>query len=452
MKSLITLFFLMLAGGVTAAEKPNIVFILIDDLGWADVSLHGGVVPTPNIDSLAKEGVHLKAHYVAPVCSPTRTGLMTGRYWSRFGVTTPQNEQALPFSTVTLPKLLKTVGYTTALIGKWHLGSLPEQGPNHFGFDYSYGSLAGGVGPYDHHYKKGPFQKTWHRNEKLLEEAGHVTDLLTNEALEWLNKRPEKPFFLYLPYTAVHLPVKEDVKWLEQVPADIKNDVARHYAACLIHLDASIGRIVDKLNQKGVRENTLIIFSSDNGGSTAENNGQSYPADDYPTGKLPGSNLPWRAEKGTVYEGGTRVTAFAHWKGKLKPREVETPLSITDWMPTLSALTGAMPESDLKWDGQNIWSVLADGAALPERPLYNIAPGFKSRSLRLGEWKLVEQKRDKKQPAQYALYNLKSDPAEQQDVAKSQPEMLERLLLSLDVTDNADNDSVVPRNGPKQPE
>ncbi|MBM4077283.1 MAG: arylsulfatase, partial [Planctomycetes bacterium] len=147
-------------------QKPNIVFIMADDLGWGDVGFHGGNAPTPNLDRLVRNGLELTQHYVAPVCSPTRTGLMTGRCWSRFNVTNPQNERALPWDTVTLPRALKVAGYETCLTGKWHLGSLPEQGPNHFGFDHSYGSLAGGVSPWNHRYKQGPFSQTWHCNER----------------------------------------------------------------------------------------------------------------------------------------------------------------------------------------------------------------------------------------------------------------------------------------------
>ena len=156
------------ARGVEGAEgsPPNIVFIMADDLGWADVGFHGGETPTPVLDLLAKTGVELTQHYVAPVCTPTRVGLLTGRYWSRFGVTTPKNERSLPFETVTLASALREAGYATCLTGKWHLGSLPPWGPNHFGFDHSYGSLAGGVNSYGHYYKKGPYSNTWHRNEK----------------------------------------------------------------------------------------------------------------------------------------------------------------------------------------------------------------------------------------------------------------------------------------------
>lgn len=281
---------------VLAAESalPNIVFILADDLGWADVGFHGGIAPTPQLDRLASEGLELAQHYVAPVCSPTRTGLLTGRCWSRFGVTNPQNERALPWDTVTLPKALQAMGYDTCLTGKWHLGSLPEQGPNHFGFTHSYGSLAGGVSPWNHRYKQGPFTKTWHRNEKLIEEKGHVTDLIAAEAVDWLNSRKDRPFFLYVPFTAVHLPVKEPDEWLRRVPDTIHGEVPRHYAACVMHLDDAVGKIIAALEKNKLRENTLIVFTSDNGGSTVENNDLKYPDDNCPSGKLPGNNRPWR--------------------------------------------------------------------------------------------------------------------------------------------------------------
>ena len=183
------------------SSQPDIVFIMADDLGWADVAFHGGNTPTPHLDRLAREGLELGQHYVAPVCSPTRTGLMTGRCWSRFGVTTPQNELALPADTVTVARALKSVGYTTCLTGKWHLGSLPKWGPNHYGFDHSYGSLAGGVSPWNHRYKKGPYTNTWHRNEKLLEETGHVTDLICNEAVH-VDRVPRRG--AVLPVCTVH--------------------------------------------------------------------------------------------------------------------------------------------------------------------------------------------------------------------------------------------------------
>jgi arylsulfatase A-like enzyme len=418
---------------------PNFVFILADDLGWADVAFHGGAAPTPNLDKLAKEGIELLQHSVAPVCSPTRVGLMTGRCWSRFGVTTPQNSRALRWDTVTLPRALKRVGYETCIVGKWHLGSKPEWGPNHFGFDHSYGSLAGGVGPYDHQYKKGEFQETWHRNEKLLSEKGHVTDLITKEACDWLAQRGEEPFFLYVPFTAVHLPIKEPAEWLAKVPADfaVTGEVARHYAACIMHLDDSVGRIVAALENTGKRDQTLIVFTSDNGGSTAENNGQSYPPDDYPTGRLPGNNKPLRDEKGTVYEGGTRVPCLVNWPDRLKPSRHAAAVQIVDWMPTFCALAGFKPDHDLKWDGANLWPQLAEGTAPAAHPIYTVSPGFKSCSFRMGDWKLVVQAKDK-----IELFDLSTDPLEQNDLAARKPEQVAELRKALEAYARSDKDAV----------
>jgi arylsulfatase A-like enzyme len=279
MKSaIISLLLIVASGPASAAPKPDIVFIIADDLGWADVAFNGGNAPTPHLDKLAREGVELTQHYVAPVCSPTRAGLLTGRCWSRFGVTTPTNNRALPWDTITLPRALKAAGYDTCLTGKWHLGSLPEQGPNHFGFDHSHGSLAGGVSPWNHRYKQGPFSVTWHRNETLIEEEGHVTDLIAAEAADWIASRGEAPFFLYVPFTAVHLPVKEPAEWVARVPAAITGEVARHYAASVMHLDDAVGRIVTALEKKGRLENTLLVFTSDNGGSTALKSPDTVPA------------------------------------------------------------------------------------------------------------------------------------------------------------------------------
>jgi len=428
-----------------AAPKPNIVFIMADDLGWADVAFHGGNAPTPHLDKLAREGVEMTRHYVAPVCSPTRTGLMTGRFWSRFGVTSPQNERALPWDTITLPSALKAAGYETALTGKWHLGSLPEWGPNHYGFDHSYGSLAGGVGPYNHFYKQGPYSVTWHRNGKLITEDGHVTDLITGEAVKWISGRGDKPFFLYVPYTAVHLPVKEPRSWLDRVPAAIMDEVERHYAACVMHLDDSVGRIITALEQAGKRQNTLLIFTSDNGGSTSQNNDTKYPADDYPKGALPGSNLPLRGKKGDLHEGGIRVPTVASWPGVLKPGRFEDPAHISDWMPTFCALAGHAPERDLKWDGVNIWPALSGEGALVARSLYWTAPGFRSRAVLEGGWKLVTTKGKPGEPEQAELFDLNTDPGEARDLASSQPERAAALRATLEKLAASDNDSKVPR-------
>ncbi|MCA9165121.1 MAG: sulfatase-like hydrolase/transferase, partial [Planctomycetales bacterium] len=389
-------------------SRPNFVFIMADDLGWADVAFHGGNSPTPNLDRLAREGLELTQHYVAPVCSPTRTGLLTGRCWSRFGVTSPQNNRALPWNTVTMARALNDAGYDTCLTGKWHLGSLPEEGPNHFGFDHSYGSLAGGVTPWLHRYKKGPFTETWHRNEQRLEEPGHVTDLIADEAIAWIKQRGEAPFLLYVPFTAVHLPVKEPAEWLARVPAEIEGDVPRHYSACIMHLDDAVGRIIATLEETGRRENTLLVFTSDNGGSTAENNDLKYPDDNCPNGRLTGNNRPLRGQKGDLYEGGTRVPTIAAWPARIKSGRVDSPTQIIDWMPTFCALAGYRPETDLKWDGTDLTKLLTEHQPLAERPLYTVAPGWRGRSLRLGDWKLIvrSENRGSNEASKIELYNI----------------------------------------------
>ena len=408
-----------------AISAPNFLVIVADDLGWADVGYHGGNVPTPHLDKLAKEGIELDQHYVAPVCSPTRSALLSGRHWSRFGVTTPQNERAYPWDTITLPRALKTVGYDTAITGKWHLGSMPDEGPLKFGFDHGYGSLAGGVGPWNHRYKQGPFTETWHRDDVLTAETGHVTDLITQDAVKWIAGRSSQRFFLYVPFTAVHLPVKEPEEWLKRVPAAITGDVARHYAACIMHLDDAVGQLVKAVEKAGKRDSTLILFTSDNGGSQAGNNDTKYPADDYPEGKLTGNNKPLRGNKGELYEGGIRVTAFANWPGTLKPAKVTTPIHVTDWMPTLCRLAGYEPKESLNWDGRDVWPILNGEKASP-RVLYWAGVGFRSRAVREGDWKLIVP-----QKGEAELFNLADDPNETTDLSSTMPDKVADLRSKL---------------------
>lgn len=435
---------LLLAVEIPAeSAPPNFVFIMADDLGWADVAFHGGRFPTPHLDRLAAQNLELRQHYVAPVCSPTRSGLLTGRCWSRFGVTTPTNAQALPDDTLTLPRALKLVGYDTCLIGKWHLGSSAEMGPNHFGFDYSYGSLAGGISPWNHRYKKGPWTKTWHRNEQLLEESGHVTDLLTAEAERWIAERDGRPFLLYLPYTAVHLPLKEPQEWLQRVPSGVTGEVARHYAASVMHFDDAVGRVLTALELQGLREHTLVVVTSDNGGSTAQNNDLKYPDDNCPNGRLVGSNKPFRGQKGDVYEGGTRVPTLVSWPGRIAAGQVDAPTQIIDWMPTFCAFAGVTPKQNPRWDGADLSALLLNQQALPERSLYTVGPGWRAASLRRGDWKLVATHSGKNR--QDALYQISKDPGEQHDVAKQYPKQLQRMQGYLKQAAAADRDAVVKR-------
>ena len=435
---------ILLFGTFTARaedSKPNFVFVIADDLGWGDVGFHDGCAPTPHLDKLCNEGLELLQHYVAPVCSPTRTGLMTGRYWSRFGVTTPSNSRALPWPTVTLPRALQTAGYRTCLAGKWHLGSQPEWGPNHFGFDHSYGSLAGGVGPWNHRYKEGPYTVTWHRNEKLIEESGHVTDLITAEAVAWLKRQGEQPFFLYIPFTAVHLPVKEPDEWLARVPQTLAEEVPRQYAASIMHLDDAVGKIIAVLEETGQRENTLLVFTSDNGGSAAENNDSRYPDDNYPAGKIPGNNAPLRGKKGDLYEGGIRVPTIVSWPGRLAAgAKCTTPIHVTDWMPTFCSLAGYSPEKDLSWDGSDIWPSLAEQAPRTSPPLYWVGNSARNSAVRVGDWKLITHHADS--DPKHELFNLAQDPQEAVNLADEKPDVLAELVDTMASLAQADGDSI----------
>jgi arylsulfatase A-like enzyme len=205
MKRLVLL--LLLTASLSPAA-PNILLIVADDLGWADVGWHGSALKTPHMDALVREGVELDRHYVQPVCTPTRATLMSGRWTSRIGphVLMPSNLRAFPPGTITLAGALKACGYQTYLSGKWHLGSKPEWGPNHYGFDHSYGSLAGAVDPWAHTYRPGPYLQSWHRDEVLIEEAGNATELVAAQAVTWI-QRARAPWFIYVPFQAVHIPI-----------------------------------------------------------------------------------------------------------------------------------------------------------------------------------------------------------------------------------------------------
>ena len=436
---------LFFSSSAVRANQPNIIFMIADDLGWADVQFHGGSVPTPHLNALLKSGLELQQHYVAPVCSPTRAGFLTGRYWSRFGLTTPTNQLALPLDTVTLPSVLRQSGYTTCLTGKWHLGSEARWGPNHFGFDHSYGSLAGGVTPWSHFYKQGAHSVTWHRNGKLLTETGHVTDLVTREAVQWLKQQPRnQPFFLYVPFTAVHLPIRESAKWLERVPPSVEGDIPRQYAACILHLDDAVGKIVKAVDDTGQRENTLIIFTSDNGGSTAENNDTKYPDDGCPNGRLPGNNLPLRGKKGDLYEGGVRVPTIASWQSTITAgSKSSTPIHIVDWMPTFCKLSGANEHAKtLKWDGKDLSTVLSGEEELAPRVLYSAGTHFRSSSLRKGDWKLILFRNHVSKHERAELYNITNDPSEKANLASDEPELVQAMREALKAVAKNDKDSV----------
>jgi arylsulfatase A-like enzyme len=425
-----------------AAERPNIVLFVADDLGWADVPWHGSTDKLPHLERLAAEGVRLEAHYVHPMCSPTRAALMTGRYASRFGVTAAQNNRALPFDTVTLAAALKSAGYETAITGKWHLGSHPDWGPQRFGFDHGYGSLAGGCGPYDHRYKMGEFTHTWHRQGQLIDEQGHVTDLIAREALQWLGERGDKPFFLYVPFTAIHVPLDEPESW-QELNAHLTDPAQRLRAACATHMDDVIGQVLAALDRKQLRDNTLVIFLSDNGAHPpSDNQGGPYPGE-YARLKVGNHNRPLRGHKTQVYEGGIRTPGVVRWPGRLEPGEIHTPLHAVDWMPTLCALAGAKPAQDLKWDGTNVWPVLAGQLdSPPPRTLYSAAGGFRAQMVRYGDWKLVVTQAGGKKDANEELFDLAADLGETTNLAADKPEVLADMKRRLAEISARDKDAL----------
>jgi arylsulfatase A-like enzyme len=420
------------------APRPNILLIVADDMGWADVGYHDSSIRTPHIDRLAREGVELDQHYVAPMCTPTRAALLTGRYWSRFGNTNPSNNRVLPWNTWTLALALKQAGYTTHITGKWHLGSKPEWGPKQFGFDHSHGSLAGGVNPINHLYKHGPFSKTWHRNDQLIDEEGHVTDLIGMEAVKFIEAEHTKPFFVYVPFTAVHTPFDEPKTWLDG--ASHVHPDRQQYAACAQHMDAMIGKMIEALDRIGQRENTLIIFFSDNGGTNGDDSSR-YP-DTKVKGKIRGLNIPLRGWKTQVYEGGIRVPAFVNWPKTLKPGKVSTPLHVIDWMPTICGLLGIPEAKGAKWDGVNIWPALIgeENPVLANRELYCQGVRRRSAALRQGCWKLVVHRGKDKDRVE--LFDLSRDPNEKTDRSSEQAARVTAMLKALSIQEELDDDAL----------
>jgi arylsulfatase A-like enzyme len=413
-----------------AAQKPNILFIVADDLGWADVGWRGSRHKTPVLDLLVQEGVELDRHYVQPVCSPTRTALLSGRWTSRFGphVLGPTKLRAFPPGTVTLAAALKSAGYATCLSGKWHLGSRSEWGPNHYDFDHTYGSLAGAADPWTHQYRPGAYAKTWHRDGKFLEEQGNATELVAAEAEKWIRTMPA-PWFIYVPFQAVHIPVDapSDYKALyagetfHEDPA--KNDAALRFAAFVSQMDSKVGQFIRALEQTGQRTNTLVVFHSDNGGLLQGGNAYLSKVAGSP---VLSSNLPLRGQKAELYEGGVRVCALVNWPGKLSPRKVEAPLHAVDWMPTLTRLAGYRSETALHWDGRDIWPLLT-GEQIRAEPRTIYIPARHGSALIFGEWKLISYKASKAPE----LFNLATDPYEKQDLASGNADRLKDLQARL---------------------
>lgn len=420
--------------------KPNILFILGDDLGWGHVGWQNSKVKTPNLDRLAANGIKLDQHYVAPVCSPTRVALLTGRYWSRFGCNGPlgshpnSNARAMPTDTQTIATALKTQGYRTALIGKWHLGAQLEGGPERYGFDYFYGIRVGGCTPLTHKWLGIGPSVLW-REQEIVEEPGHITDLLGQEAARWIGEESGNPFFMYLSFTAPHVPLQESDRWMDLYKESAPDKGHQLYWAAISHLDEAVGRVLTAIERTGQSENTMVVFFGDNGSPGQQNLKQvKANPEDYLDVTLPGGNLPLRGKKGDVYEGGIRTPAFISWPAMLKPKTCDTPLHVTDWMPTLCSLVDHRPAYDLKWDGRNIMPLLKGMVSVPsDRSLYTARGG--QSAMREGHWKLISK------GPKSELYNLAEDIGETNNRATEKPELVQRLRGQLKAEIKKDTDA-----------
>jgi len=323
-----------------------------------------------------------------------------------------------------LQNQLKSSGYTTHISGKWHMGSPPEHTPLKYGFMSSYGYFAGQIDPYTHRYKTG--ERTWHRNDELLEESGHATDLITDEAVRVIKAKHDHPFFLYIAYSVPHSPLNEPAEWVEMCP-DIVEASRRWFAASVTHMDSGIERIVNALDEAGLRKDTLLIFASDNGGQESWHSQTQYEGHyaDLPHTRL-GDNRPLRGWKGDCYEGAIRVPAFVNWPNVISPGETDLPVHIVDWMPTLCYLADVEPNRPLPWDGQNIWPIIDGSNTQPsERILYWKTP--RASAVRRGDWKLIVSNKDNHSE----LYDLKNDPYETNNLADQQSERRQELMALL---------------------
>lgn len=458
--TLFLLSFVFCLTSTRAGDQPNIIFIIADDLGYGELSVQNPDtdVPTPHIDSIATNGVQFTDGYVsAPFCAASRAGLITGRYQTRFGFEFnpigPRNEDpdaGLPPKEVTLADLLRDqAGYSTAMIGKWHLGGTAHFNPIRRGFDEFYGFLHEG-----HYFRPLPYEgmTTWlrrktlpggktgrwisddgtliysthmggnepdydadnpvYRNGQPIDEPENLTDAITREAVSFVQRcGDERPFFLYLAYNAVHSPLQGEAGYMEKY-SDIDDIQRRIFAAMLGHLDDGVGRVLDAVKAEGIWENTMIVFFSDNGG---------------PTRELTSSNLPLRGEKGRLNEGGIRVPFLLQYPGAIEGGQVyEKPITSLDLFPTSLEMAG------LKWEGQTdgvdlIPFLSGEAAGSPHEALFWRVGG--RAALRKGDWKIVrEGKRDKSNASPWELYNLSDDIGETNDLAEEEKEILKDLV------------------------
>ncbi|XP_070537671.1 arylsulfatase B-like [Ptychodera flava] len=478
-----SLLFLTIIGFCWASSPlpPHIVFILADDLGWNDVGYHGSVIKTPAIDNLAREGVRLENYYVQPVCSPTRSQLLTGRYQIHTGLqhsiiwmSTPL---CLPSDEVIIAQKLKEAGYSTHLIGKWHVGHYMSHClPHKRGFDSFFGFYQAGSDYYFHNSTNGVYTGWDLRRDDLLvadEYFGkYSTTMYTQEAIDLISKHDrDKPMFLLFSHQAVHVPLQVPASYSNAYLDLIEDPKRRVYAGMVSSLDLSVDDVVCALKSAGMWDNTVLIFSSDNGGSTAEG----------------GNNWPLRGGKASLHEGGIRAVSFVN--SPLLPINVKGSINkelihVTDWFPTLVHLAKGNFNGVKPLDGINQWQTISEGKPSPRYEiLHNIDPlSFRPRArgdewlgnpyfdittqaaIRIGDWKLLTGKpgngkwipppesgmeiieNTSLRDELVQLYNIRHDPSEMTDLARSRPDIVSQLLYRLSLY----NATAVPCSFPKE--
>ncbi|HEX6998602.1 MAG TPA: sulfatase-like hydrolase/transferase [Gammaproteobacteria bacterium] len=396
------------------------MLIITDDMGWADLGSYGATdIRTPNLDRLAREGIRLTDFYAnGTTCSPTRAGLISGRYQQRYGIEAPlrnaghAGDSGLPATGYSLPQLLKNHGYATALIGKWHLGYVADKSPRAHGFDYFFGLKSGYHDYYTHHDGEG--QADLWENDEPIEIEGYTTDLVTERAARFIDAHKHEPFFLDVAYTAPHWPYQVPGKpsvapdnARHVMPSDLETSTRADYVAMVEHLDARIGDLLDVIDRAGIAEQTIVIFTNDNGGEWLS------------------SSAPFFGRKWTVFEGGIRVPAIVRWPNRIPAGTVSDQVGITmDLTASILAVTGAPAPAEAQLEGVNLFPVWEGRAPELERTLYwrsGSGPG-KQAAVRRGDWKLIVD------GMHTYVFNLRTDLSERNDLARVRQDVAQKLL------------------------
>lgn len=428
---------LLFATSLAHARVPNVIIFLADDLGIGDVGCYGcRDIRTPSIDALAREGVRFTDYYcAAPICSPSRASLLTGRYPARAGVSTMKNigsnpgDPGLPPTEITLAELVKPRGYATAVLGKWHLGFTPDAVPNAQGFDLFFGFHASALDPYSHmYYFSEPYHHDLYRNrEEIFEGGKHMTDLIVREAIGFIEENRQRPFLLYCSFNVPHYPMAAQNRFVEMYK-DMP-EPRRRYAAMVGGLDEAVGRIMAAVRDHGLTRDTLVFFTSDNGAADAS-----------PREEGGGSNLPYRGYKRSLFDGGIRMPAIVRWPGVVPAGETRSqPVITMDFYATVAEVAGAALPTDRTIDGRSWMPIFRDAKAPGHEALF-----FKweiQDAVRAGRWKVVRNgilgRKDKqtlraKGEDAIFLADLEADPGEKTNLRRKHPEIVERLLARFD--------------------